>query len=478
MRKEFLRISNGTKRNAETEQLHDFCLTAYEGEVTEIVGSRIHEMECLEALLSGREDFSSGTIFLRGERISTTGETRVLGKHLVPLADRNMLIEQLSIADNLFAIRKGCGPVFVKEKENRIYLERILEQFSLSIQPDQPILSLSQLQRYQLQLLKIYLTGAEAVLLDQRKMDLTNEEFFELYRLIHALKAKGVTFVALDYVLPREWSMVDTLTVVRKAMTVVEYDRSSSQRGKQQRAANRALSSVDAYEIRQTVDPAAPIALALEGLSTPKIASLDMTLRVGEIAVVFSTDHEVEQEFFRVLSGYQAPLGGRLCISGVPVRHEGHAARIEQGVLSAENWASDTYMFENLSAFDNYCLQKGLRVKRIWWHRRYRRVLREQLNRLLGHHAANRSIQELSPIEIQKLKFKSYQLAHPKVLLCLNPYSSVDIQMSMEVNQLLQELAETGIAVLLLSQYHSPVGIPGARGYILSEHGLQPINEK
>ena len=167
MRKEYLRVANGTKRNSDTEQLHNFCFTAYEGEIAAIIGSRIHEMECLEALLSGKEDFSSSTMFLKGEKISATGKPRFLRKNLVELATFNELVEQLSIADNVFALRPGIGPFFVKERENYSHLKRILQKFSLNIDPDQSVSSLSQLQKYQLHLLKLYLNGANAILLNQ-----------------------------------------------------------------------------------------------------------------------------------------------------------------------------------------------------------------------------------------------------------------------------------------------------------------------
>lgn len=472
MRKEYLRIANGTKRNADTEQLHDFCLTVYEGEVAEIVGSRIREVECLEALLSGQDDFSSGSIFFRGEKISVFGATKLLRGHFVELANCNELVEQISIADNVFSLRKEAGPLFVHEKENRMLLKQMLDRFLLTIDPDQETSSLSHLQRYQIRLLKLYLDGVEAVLLDQREMDLTNEEFLELYRLVHMLKHKGITFLVLDYVLPREWNMVDTLTVVQNGSTVLEYDTNSSRYETQQQAAVRALSNHETCKALHPVRQDAPIVLQLDQLATEKISKIDMILHAGEIAAVFCTSHEVEMDFFQVLSGYKKPIAGRLLIDGVPASAENHAKRIRQGVLSVGNCSSESYIFETLSVFDNYCLQKGLRVKRIWWDSRYRRFLRNQLDRMFDRNISSKPMRALSPIEIQKLKFKSCLLTHPKILICLNPFSSVDIKMSLKANCLIQELADTGIAVLVLSQYHSTEGIPGIKGYTMSNHGL------
>ena len=472
MRKEYFRIANGTKRNADTEQLHDFCLTVYEGEVAEIVGSRIHEVECLEALLSGQDDFSSGSIFFRGEKVSALGATKLLRRHFVELANCNELVEQISIADNVFSLRKGIGPFFVHDKENRVLIKQMMDQFLLNIDPDQETSSLSHLQRYQIRLLKLFLDGVEAVLLDQREMDLTNEEFLELYRLVHMLKQKGLTFLVLDYVLPREWSMVDTLTVVRNGSTILEYDTNSSRHEIQQQAAVRALSDQETCKALHPARQDAPIVLQLDQLSTEKILKIDMILHVGEIATVFCTSHEIEMDFFQVLSGYKKPIAGRLLIDGVPAPADSHTERIKQGILSIGNRSSDSYIFETLSVFDNYCLQKGLRVKRIWWDSRYRRLLRNQLDRMFDRSISSKFMRDLSPLEIQKLKFKSCLLTHPKVLICLNPFSSVDIKMSLKANYLIQELADTGIAVLVLSQYHSTAGIPGIKGYVMSNHGL------
>ena len=308
-------------------------------------------------------------------------------------------------------------------------------------------------------------------------MNLTEEEFSEFYCLVDMMKNKGITFVVLDYVLPRDWNMVDTLVVVRNGSTVIEYDKACSQSEIQRRAVIQAFSDPYDHMIPHLFNPDMPVVLQFDRLATEKTRDINLTLHAGEVIAVFSKNHEVEQAFYQAISGVQNPIGGRILIDGIPVSAKNRAARIKQGVLSIENRSSGSYSFENMSVFDNYCLPKGLQIPEIWRSFRYRRFLRAQIDLIFGRSISYKSMQALSPMEVQTLKFKSCLLTHPKILVCLNPFSSVDMQMSIKAHQLIQEIANSGTAVLLLSQYRGTKGVSGIKSYFLDEQGLITVED-
>ena len=479
MRKEFLRIENGIKKGVRAEQLQDIDLALYEGEVALIVGYRMRELETLSRLLQGKDDFDYGTIYFRGKKMSTSGRMGFLRDQVVRLADNFELSETHSIADNMFVLngrRFREEPFFVREKKNQKNLQRLLEQFELEMSAHQLVRELNRLQRYQIRLLRLFWDDVRLVLLDQRLLQLTDKELHELYRLIGLLKRKGMTFLVLDYRLPAFREEVDSITAVRDGFTCLHCDLHHMQDWK-----------IHAFETALEVEtrvapflpcrPDAPVMLELRDICAENLKQISLRLRQGEIAFVECQNHEVEQAFYNLLVGELPATDGAILIDGAWVKNEGRETRIRQGVMGFDRTEYEDESFYNLTVFDNYALKKGLRVKDIWLRPRYKHHIKKELDAMFGRKIADEKLYDLDQAELQRLQFLSYQLAHPKVLVCLNPFSSVDMQTVHEAEASIQSIADLGIGVLILSRNHCFGVVGGATLYQLGKNGVLQRSE-
>lgn len=474
MRREFLRIENGIKKGVHAEHLQDFQLVAYEGEVTLIVGHRMQELETISRLLQGKADLDYGTVFFYGKKVSTSGGLQFLQEQVVRLADNFELSEAHSIADNLFVLNGRTireEPFFVREKQNLENLQQLLQQFELDMSAHQLVRELNQLQRYQIRLLKLFWDDARAVLLDQRLLRLTDEELHELYRIIGLLKKKGMTFLVLDYRMPPFRNEIDAMVVVRDAFTCMQCDLHHLQEWKL-RAFEAALEVKKRKDPFSPCAPDAPVVLEVRHVTAEKLDQLSLRLRRGEVAIVECQNHEVEQELYSLMTGELRPTSGSILMDGVPVKTEGREARIQRGVMGFDRTEYEDESFYNLTVFDNYVLKKGLKVKDIWLKPRYRHHIKRELDAMFGRRIADERLYNLDQAELQRLQFLSYQLAHPKVLVCLNPFSSVDMQTAHEAEASIQSIADLGIGVLILSRSHGFGGVGGATLYMLDKNGV------
>ena len=479
MRKEFLRIENGIKKGIRVEQLQDIQIAAYEGEVTLIVGYRMQELETISRLLQGMDDFDYGTIFFQGKKVSTSGRMDFMKTRVVRLAENFELSETHSIADNMFVLngrKMGQEPFFVQEKQNLENLQHLLKMFDLNMSAHQLVRELNRLQHYQIRLLRLFCDNVQAVLLDQRMLRLTDEELYELYRLIGLLKRKGMTFLVLDYRLPTFREEIDSMTVVRDGFTCLQYDLHHMQEWKL-----RAFETALEVETRQDpflpCDPDAPCLLELVNISTENLTRVSLRLRRGEIAIVECRNHEVEQAFYDLLIGEQHPISGALYIENVLSTAVKREQRIHEGMMGFDRTDYEDESFYNLTVFDNYVMKKGMKIKDLWLKPRYKNHIKRELDRMFGRKIADERLYNLDLAELQRLQFLSYQLAHPKVLVCLNPFSSVDIQTARDAEVSIQNIADLGIGVLILSRSHSFGGVGGAARYVLDKNGVLQRNE-
>ena len=478
MRKEFLRIRNGIKKGDDGEKLRDLEMVAYEGEITLVLAGRILEMECLSNLLSGRDSLSYGTVYYRGEKVSPLRAMELLKREVVCLGENSGLVEGLSIADNLFVLNGRNiwqEHFFAQDRRNNQKLVQLLEEFEIAIKPYQKVAALGQLQRYQIRLLKLFKAGTRIVLLDQRLMHLTELEKQMLYQLIHKLRDRGVTFIVLDYTPPEELQRVDSILVVRQAATCFTCDTARMNSG-QSDALMQALQPRRQRNMYPPCSNDSPVVLSLRDVNAVRFRHLSLELHAGEVAFIESRSYETECMLYDMLCGRVLPTSGEIYIAGKRSKAMTCEQRTREGVIGIDRVMAETSEFYNLTVFDNYCMRKGQRVRELWWRQAYKRHIKRTLNLMFGRNIADDWLYTLSPSELQCLQFAACMLAHPKVFICLNPFTNVDMDTGQKAEALIQNIAQIGIGVLVLSHGHRYDSTGGAAQYLLDEQGMIRIN--
>lgn len=467
MKRELLRIVGGSKTVHGMELLHDVFLDLYERETILIAGASVLETNCLADLLTGKEHFTSGHIYYEGELDNRIGNTRILRRQIAEVPQDGGMVENASLTDNFFVYSKTLKqPFFVEDKKNKTVLREIFERFWVDIDPDASAASLSFLQRYQFQLLKLYFCGKRIIFLDKRQTRLSGEDFRDLCGLMDRLKQHGMTFLILDYVV-ESFDSIDTLVVVREASTVLHEDvslLSEKQRRAIMETETRAKRTERPQDTRNVV-------LRLDRVYTEWLNGVDFTLHKGEIVAICYQSYETGHALYQLLTGREKPWYGTLQIKGRTSMHTDPARRVREGVANIEEFATTDYLFENFTALQNYCFPKGLNFKRIWSSRSYQRYLKSELIRFSGRELANEFPLDLQPEESLRIRYRAQLLARPDVLICKNPFSSVDQAMREEVLQLLTEIAQQGTAIVLFSRLDSTRSIKRFTRYELDRSG-------
>ena len=340
----------------------------------------------------------------------------------------------------------------------------------------QPVFTLSRIQKYQLRLLKMFFDGVKIVLFDQRIFSLAESESSELYQLLNRLKKRGMTFLVLDYTLPKSAEQVDSIVVVMDSCTICQDDIMILPESHQLYLSAPLVGKIkEGLQDNNAVN--SRVVLELNSVSTQYLDHVNIKLHAGERAVIFYNSYEAYRELYHVICGDKKPLEGSIYVDGHLSETSVREKRVKEGVSSIESFGSPGYFFENLTVFENYCLPRGLKTKSLWWRPKFRKHVISSIKSILGRDAAALAARDLMPDEIQKLKLYSEIMAHPKVLVCLNPFSSVDRHMRKEAKTLFRRLAGNGTGILVFSSNQTLKELKGLTLYELDKGGkLQTIN--
>ena len=128
-----------------------------------------------------------------------------------------------------------------------------------------------------------------------------------------------------------------------------------------------------------------------------------------------------------------------------------------------------------MNVFDNICIAKGSRVKSLWWKNRYRKNVVQSITELFGEDISDKKLTELDMTTQQKIVYYRWMFFRPDIVVCINPFSTVDIHLSRIAESVIKEYAAKGIGVLVLAQSYWTARNIGDASYVLENKKLQRI---
>ena len=447
MRKEYLKIENGIKLMDGKPKLFSIYLTIFQNQINGIITKRKSEMFTIFDILTGLDRFTYGRVYYREVLFSNGGETSFLKDHITIINEVSGLVENLSIAENIFVVRDTGRQVFVDLSNMERKAKYLLNRFEVDISIDRPVGSLSNFERCQIEMLKAFINDAELVLLDFRLNDFTDSEQESFLALATRLKKNGMTFLLFGYVVQTLLYFTDTLTLISDGKTVGIFDRDEYDAD----VVYRLLigHTMGLGNRMENVQSNVPAALKLQGITSDYLEDASLTIRKGEIVYLVYTEQKGGKELQDILCGMARQKSGDILVNGKRWKPKDTYYAIRHGVVTI---GPENGLFPNMNVFDNLALAKGGELKRIWWSKRYCKSLRQYLLGLFGRDVSDCSVFELTEEERYILLYHRWLLYRPDVTIFINPLSTVNIQMSLKINELIRLFARQGSGVLILTQ--------------------------
>lgn len=193
---EFLRLSH-----IETEErLKDLNLTVFEGEILFLMSNHRGELEEIWQIIAGYKKIRRGALFLEEQPVKSYGEEIAAGYGIFHIDAGAQLVETLSIAENLYAIRsrkKLKSFEAFHRKSMEIITGEVLEEVGLSCEPETKIWQLDPFERFQVCLAKAVVNNAKLLMIDDVENEYNSSEKRRLRELILHFRGKGVASLIL-----------------------------------------------------------------------------------------------------------------------------------------------------------------------------------------------------------------------------------------------------------------------------------------
>ncbi len=444
------------------QALTDVALDVRRGEAHALLGENGAGKSTLLKILSGAHRPDAGSIEFDGRpvTINRPAEAQALG--IVTIYQEFNLLPNLSIAENVFVGREPTRGPFVDWKALNERARAVTARVGLDMDPRRLVKDLSVAEQQMVEIAKALSMEAKLVIMDEPTSALSETEVDRLFRIIADLKAHDIAVVFVTHRLDEVMRACDRLTVLRDGRLVgsaavkdVRVDdmirmmvgREVALHGRGGRVAHQGATILQVENLTRMGDTNDPHAV--------RVRDVSLSARAGEILGIGGLIGAGRTELARAIFGADPIDTGRILIEGKEVRIDSPQDAIRHGIGLVPEDRKQQALFLSQAIRPNMSITAldGITDRFGFVSGRQERALVETYRQKLSIRMASQeqAVVNLSGGNQQKVVLARWLALNPKVLIVDEPTRGIDIAAKNEVHHLLFELAEAGIAVIVIS---------------------------
>jgi ribose transport system ATP-binding protein len=421
-------------------------------EIHGLVGENGAGKSTLVKILAGEVTRDGGDVFWLGKAcpLRSRQEAEALG--ITMIHQELSLATHLTVAENIFLghepTRHGCIDRQREVAAARAHLDRL----GFDLDPTRPVRRLRPAQRQLVEIARAVARTARLVIMDEPTSSLSAKEVDDLFGVIRRLKSDGTAVIFVTHRLEELAEVADRVTVLRDGVTVHE---SAMPR----RNFSELIRAMVGRELKDFYPPRRAqrgnVLLRVEGLSRASdFQDVSFEVAAGEVVGLAGLVGAGRTEVLEAIFG-AAPIDrGRILIEGREVLVRCPQDAIQHGMALLGEDRKRTGLALLLPLAPNITLanlQRVLRRGRIDL-RKEEMVARGFVERLqIRASSVRQRVGALSGGNQQKVVLGKWLFTNARIFLVDEPTRGVDVGAKIEIYRQLNQLAEAGAAILMVS---------------------------
>jgi ABC-type sugar transport system ATPase subunit len=444
------------KRYGQTQALAGAELVIRSGTIHALVGENGAGKSTALGALAGRLHVDSGTINIRGQDVKKVTPRVARSRGVAAIYQELTIVPTLTAVANVYLGQTPARLGFMAERRMRQRYRALCKRLAVTIPPNALASGLSIGDQQMLEIMRALESGADILLFDEPTSALVQTERDNLFRLMHELKAQGMTMVLVSHNLDEVLANSDEVTVFRNGTNVAtgpapSWTKSTLVGEMLGRAAPDLLAS---YRAKRAIPPTD--VLQITNLNVPGVLDgIHMTARRGEVVGVAGLMGSGRTTLLRAIAGLERTAAGQLVVDGKEVPWPGSArAALRLGIsLVPEDRKLQGLMLPMSSA-------ENVGIASLGDFSRFGFVRRREMHKAIGGVATEYAIdrrrlrqpvRNLSGGNQQKVLLARWRLKNPLVFLADEPTRGIDVGAKASILAALREFADRGSTVVVVS---------------------------
>jgi ABC-type sugar transport system ATPase subunit len=435
----------------------DFAI--YPGEVHALVGENGAGKSTLIKIISGVEKPDTGSqLFHKGELVGRYSAAKSKSMGLSVIYQDISLFQNMTVAENICMV--DSPNIFIDRKKMRERAKEVLNDLGVEIDVDELLGDISVGKQQLVAIVRAMLYQTSAIIMDEPTSALSSNEVAMLMNVITKIKEKNIGIVYISHKMEEIFSVADRITVLRDGNVVStglvsEYNK------------DKLISHMVGRELlfepmlNQKGDSDKILFEIRELTHKPDFENISLSVHEHEVLGITGLVGAGRSELAQTIFGLKKSEHGDIFLNGKKLTIKSSTKAIELGIAYLAEDRRTQSMFGSHSMEKNITvasLKTILSSTKLISLRKERRVCNEYIDSLsIRPRNPLINIEHLSGGNQQKAIVARWLNVKPKLLIIDEPTFGVDVGAKVEIHRLVRNLADEGIAVILISSDLSEV---------------------
>lgn len=448
-----LRARGITKHFAGVKALRSISFDLLAGEVHALIGENGAGKSTFTKIVTGAISADSGELEIAGQPVSNNnpGHARSLG--IAAIYQQPSLFPHLSVAENIaLTLERSQSSWKINWQARNTQAVKLIEQLGVKIDPNRLAGSLSMAEQQIVEIAKAIGSELKILFMDEPTALLTNLEVDNLFRIVKELRGQGVGIVYISHRLDEIQAISDRITVLRDGETIdCKKTQDVSRDELISLMVGRPIASIFP---KRTVQIRGPV-LQVKSLSHPAtgLHNISFSVNAGEILGFAGLVGSGRTELAKTLFGL-TPVNSSVSLCGASVRITSPRQAINLGIgylpedrrqhgLILDMAISANISMASLKSVSRYCLLDTRAEDKL--AERFTSSLRIKTPTISA------PAMQLSGGNQQKVALARWLAIKPRIMILDEPTQGVDVGSKTEIYEFVSQMAEDGVAIILIS---------------------------
>jgi ribose transport system ATP-binding protein len=451
-KKVILKLENITKTFPGVTALNHVTLDLLEGEIHALVGENGAGKSTLIKTCAGADIPDSGKIIIEGNEYSAMTPKFAEECGIAVIYQEFNLIEQLSVAENIFLgseIKKG---IIVEKKAMAAKSQELLEELSIAIDPNTLVKDLTVGYQQMVEIAKAFARNAKILIMDEPSAPLTNAEVENMFELVDKLKAKGVSIIYISHRLEEIFRLSDRVTVLRDGKEIKTMETCSTNIDELVKLmVGREFK--ETYPLRKNTIKEETL-LEVKHLCGNGLKDVSFNLKRGEILGLAGLIGAGRTELAELIFGSKNKTSGQIIFKGEEISPQTPKEAIDYGIALIPEDRKRQGAVLPMSIRENVsmaCIEKISRffVANVKKDKAIANKFQESLQ--IKTPSFEQKVMNLSGGNQQKVVVAKWLAANSELIILDEPTRGIDVGAKYEIYKIMNSLVESEKTIIMIS---------------------------
>ncbi|UCF36976.1 MAG: sugar ABC transporter ATP-binding protein [Acidobacteriota bacterium] len=451
---ELIRIEGVSKSFSGVQALREVSFSIAPGQVHGLVGENGSGKSTLIKILAGVLSPDRGALFFDGQPFRSVSPKRAIRKGIQVIYQDFSLFPNLSVAENIALVSEVArGAWRVDRRRVRELATRGVRLLGVELDLDALVENLPIFQWQLVAIARALVQQARLIIMDEPTTALTRIEVDSLLKVIRSLRDSDIAVLFVSHKLNEVCNVADRLSVLRNGSVVANLDsKPFDPLGVAELMTGRPPGG---RTVRDRPDDRR-VLLSVSNLARQGAYSdVSFDLQEGEVLGITGLLGSGQTELAMGLSGLLPAETGRIELDGKDAVIDGIQSALDLGIAYVPEDRLREGLFPKHSVLENLLaasVERSCGFLSFIDFQKFKGIATAWVERLsIKTSSLDLPVETLSGGNQQRVVLAKWLSTEPRVLVLNNPTAGVDVGSKTEIHGILQQLAEQGCGIIIVS---------------------------